>query len=97
MVKHASTKKLPLRDLITQIENKCRELNEHLKMDLGVNVNELHKATRPKRKKSPFPSIRSVCTTHERVLIAQKYAQQLCAEIDEYAKEIERRSAAPQV
>lgn len=97
MVKHASAAKLPLRDLISHIENKCRELNEHLKMDLGSNVGELHKLTRPKRKSSSFPSIRSVCTTHERVLTAHRYALELCAEIEDCAKEIQRRATARQV
>lgn len=93
MVKHATAQKLPLRDLLTQIENKCRELTEHLKMDLGANVAELHKLTRPKRKSSPYPSIRAVCTKHERLLQAHKYAMDLREQIDEYVREIEQRIA----
>lgn len=91
-VKNSQIAKLPLRDLVTQMENKCRELIEHLQMDLNPNVQEFHRLTRPKRKRSAFPSIRTVCNVSEKVRASEIYANELCEQLNEYISAIENRA-----
>lgn len=84
-------RRMPLRDLVTQSEHKCRELIEHLQMDLTPAVGELHRISRPKRKKSAFPSIRSVCNVSEKVRRSFEYARQVEIQIHNFVDAIESR------
>lgn len=85
--------RLPLRDLLTTSEHRCRELAEHLQMDLGPAIRELHRLTRTKRKHSPFPSIRSVSNAFEQVRHTFKYALRLVEKMEEGIAAIEQRAA----
>lgn len=84
-------RRMPLRDLVMQTEHKCRELIEHLQMDLTPAVNELHRISRPKRKKSAFPSIRSLCNVSEKVRRSFDYARQVELQIAQFVQAMEEK------
>lgn len=90
-MKNTRMSRLPLRDLLNHIEHRCRELIEHLQMDLTPMTNEVHKLTRPKRTRSAYPSIRTVCNTIERLNRSHEYAKQVTVQIEECIEAIEDR------
>src|SRR4051794_39650395 len=93
MAENTRLSRLPLRDLLHHAEHRCRELMEHLQMDLTPAVAELHRLTRPKRKKSSYPSVRSVSNVYERMRRSNEYAKQVQVQIEECVHAIENRVA----
>jgi hypothetical protein len=83
--------RLPLRDLLNHTEHRCRELIEHLQMDALPTAAELHRLTRPNRKKSSYPSMRSVCNLYERVRRSAEYSSKVSQRIDECLHAIDER------
>jgi uncharacterized protein (DUF2461 family) len=84
--------RLPLRDLLTQTEHRCRELAEHLQMDLAHAIRELRRLSRTKRKHSPYPTIRAVSNSYEQVRHTLLYAQKLVEGIEDCIAAIEQRA-----
>ncbi|MFO0946172.1 MAG: hypothetical protein U1D30_09540 [Planctomycetota bacterium] len=85
-------RRIPLREVLNHAEHRTRELVDHLRTDIAPTVTELHQLTRPKRKKSPYPSIRSVCNLEERLRHAVERAEQITAEIEACIAAIEERA-----
>jgi hypothetical protein len=77
---------MPLRDLLNQMEHRVREFQEHINLDLHQACEELHQMTRPKRRKSSFPTIRNISNGYERFAHALRYADKLMEGIEENAK-----------
>lgn len=92
MSKLATMRRLPLRDLLNQMEHRCRELQEHLKMDLVPAAENMQELSRPKRKKSAYPTMRQLSNGYETFAHALKYAQRLTVGLDEGLKSIEERA-----
>jgi hypothetical protein len=85
--------KLPLRDLLNIVERHCRELAEHLQMDLNPSVSELHELSRTKRKRSHYPAMRAVSNAYEKLAHSYRYAVSLTEKIEECVTAIEQRIA----
>ena len=85
--------RLPLRDLLNHVEHRCRELTEHLQLDLVQSSKELHNLTRTTRRKSGYPSLRTVYHGCEKLHRAFAHAQDLTGEIEDCIAAIERRAA----
>jgi hypothetical protein len=82
---------MPLRDLLNALEHRVRELHEHLNMDLMTASDEVHQLTRPKRRKSSYPTIRNISNGCERYFHALRYADKMLEEIDEGLMLMEER------
>lgn len=83
--------RLPLRDLLNHIEHRCRELTDHLQMDMAPMFGELTQLSRPKRQRSHFPTVRTMTNATERMKRSVDYAATLCQPIDECIAAIEQR------
>lgn len=94
MIDVTRIRKLPLRDVVNHLEHRCRELMDHLQADLNPTVAELHKLTRPTRKKSAYPSLRIVCNVVERLRRSSDYADKLGGEIEECVRAVEDRAGS---
>lgn len=95
MAEISRLRKSPLRDVVNHVEHKSRDLVDHLRTDTVPIVGELHKLTRPKRKHSSYPTIRSVCIMQERLRRSHERSLQLTHEIEECVAAIEDRLAQP--
>ncbi len=51
------TRRLPLRDLLTDAEKRSRDVAEHLLTTWLARVADLRELSRPVRRKSPYPSL----------------------------------------
>lgn len=87
-------RRLPVRDLVNQADHKIRELLEHIQMDVTPTVAECHKLSRPIRRRSAYPSVRSLCNVYERLKKSHEYAQQLIRQIDGYVEIIDEKMKA---
>lgn len=90
-IEHSRLRRIPLRDVLNHVEHRMRELVEHLRTDVSPAVHELHQLTRPKRKKSPYPSIRSICNVQERLRRSHERSLEISQEIEECVAAIEDR------
>lgn len=84
-------KKLPVRQLITQVTQKTRELRDHVHDDVSRKAEDLVDLSRPFRKKSAFPTVRTLRNAFLRLQDAQERARQISLQIDEYFAAIEDR------
>lgn len=91
MADQSRLRRMPLRDLLNHMDLRCRELLEHIQMDVTPIVAEFHKISRPVRKKSAYPSIRSICNVHERLRKSHEYAENMSRSIEETLQAIEDR------
>lgn len=87
----SNLRNLPLRDVLAQLEHRCRELIEHLQMDLTQSISEIHDLTRPVRRKSAYPAIRTVCNSFEKLRKSHEYARQIAERIEEGMAVIEEK------
>lgn len=92
MTKLDVSRPMPLREVVNHVEHSCRELQEHLQMDLTTTADELNQLTRPRRRKSAYPTIRNVSNTVEQAGVAIRYGQQLAAQLEEGIAIIEKRA-----
>jgi hypothetical protein len=84
-------KRLPLRDLLNHVDRRCRELVEHLTMDTVTVCAELHDTSRAKRKKSSFPTVRTLVNQYDKVRKTLEYASNLQNEILECSAVIQSK------
>ena len=82
---------MPLRDLLNQLEHRVRELQEHMIGDLSKSIDHLHSSSRPKRRKSAYPSLRNVSNSFEKYCHDLRYAEKLSDGIDEGLRALESR------
>ena len=83
--------RLPLRDVIHEVDHRLREINEHLQMDLAPAVGDLHRLSRPKRKKSAYPAVRSVWNGVDKIRRSFEYAKKQHMEIEECVNAIQAK------
>jgi hypothetical protein len=84
-------KEMPLRDVINSLEHRIRELLEHLNLDVAQSCDEMHQLTRPKRRKSSYPTIRNLSNGYEKYAHALRYADRMVEGIDEALAVLESR------
>ena len=76
-------KEMPLRDVLNNLEHRIRELLEHLHLDVAQACDEMHQLTRPRRRKSAYPTIRNLSNGYEKYAHALRYADRMVDGIDE--------------
>jgi hypothetical protein len=76
-------KEMPLRDVLNNLEHRIRELLEHLNLDVAQSCEEMHQLTRPKRRRSAYPTIRNLSNGYEKYAHALRYADRMVEGIDE--------------
>jgi hypothetical protein len=84
-------KELPLRDVLNSLEHRIRELMEHLNLDVSQSCDEMHQLTRPKRRKSVYPTIRNLSNGYEKYAHALRYADRMVEGIEEGLAVLESR------
>ena len=84
-------KELPLRDVLNSLEHRIRELMEHLNLDVQQSCDEMHQLTRPKRKRSSYPTIRNLSNGYEKYAHALRYADRMVEGIEEGLAVLEAR------
>jgi hypothetical protein len=91
MTKNVPLRSMPLRDLVNQLEHRIRELHEHLSLDMSKAAEEMHQLSRPKRRKSAYPTIRNVSNGYEQFSHSVRYASKLAEGIDDGLAVLESR------
>jgi len=84
-------KEMPLRDVLNSLEHRIRELLEHLNLDVAQSCDELHQLTRPKRRKSAYPTIRNLSNGFEKYAHALRYADRMIEDIEEALSVLDAR------
>ena len=82
---------LPLRDLLQTLEKSVRELSDHMGLDMVAAAAEFHDLTRPKRKRSAFPTLHNVSNSSEKWAFAIRYSDRLLDNIDDGLKALDAR------
>jgi hypothetical protein len=85
---------MTLRDLLTDVEKKARDLADDLGINLLSRVEDLHDLSRPLRRKSHYPTMLALHNAVEKVLTAHQETDQaletLTAELDEIREHARR-------
>jgi len=84
-------KEMPLRDVLNSLEHRIRELLEHLTLDVSQSCDEMHHLTRPKRRKSAYPTIRNLSNGYEKYAHTLRYADRMIEGIEEALAVLEGR------
>ena len=82
---------LPLRDLLQQLEKTVRELHDHLALDTNSAMEEFHELTRPKRKRSGYPTLHHLSNGYEKWAFAVRYSDRLLGPVDEGLQALDAR------
>lgn len=85
-------KRIPLRDLLHHLDHLCREVSEHAQKDLIPATAELYKLTRANRKRSAYPSLRTVYNACERLIQSHQYAGKMVAAMEESLRIAEEKA-----
>jgi hypothetical protein len=62
-----SFRRLPLRDLLTDAEKRCRDLAEHMHVTWLARVSDLRELSRPVRRRSHYPTLLALLNALEKV------------------------------
>jgi hypothetical protein len=88
-----SFRRLPLRDLITDAEKRCRDLAEQLHVTWLGRANDLHELSRPVRRRSHYPTLLALLNAyqkldevHQEATRMLDYLEQELDEIREHAR-----------
>jgi hypothetical protein len=78
------TRRLPLRDLLTDAEKRTRDLTVHMDKTWMGGVTDLRSLSRPSRKRSHYPTLVALQNAIQKVVqIEQETEDQLAALLDE--------------
>ena len=91
MSKNLPMASLPLRDLLQQLEKGVRELHEHISLDAVRAGEELHDLTRPKRKRSSYPSLHNVSNAYEKWAFALRYGDKMLGNFEDGLQALDAR------
>jgi len=86
MALEKSFRRLPLRDLMTDAEKRSRDLVEYFNTTWLAQANELRDFSRPTRKKSHFPTLKSLKHSLDRLI---QVDQDTAVLIDHLSQELE--------
>jgi len=86
MALEKSFRRLPLRDLMTDAEKRTRDLVEYFNTTWLAQANELRDFSRPTRKKSHFPTLKSLKNSLDRLI---QVDQDTAVLIDHLSQELE--------
>jgi hypothetical protein len=81
-----SFRRLPLRDLMTDAEKRTRDLAEHINTTWLAQTTDLRDLSRPVRKKSHFPTLKSLKNALDRLI---QVDQETAVLIDHLGQELE--------
>src|SRR5689334_13129719 len=87
-----SLRRLPLRQLLTMAEKCARDMGEHLNSELLTQVADFRDLSRPVRRKSSFPSVRTVRHSLDKLLRIGDELNRLGTALQEQLVEIRERS-----
>jgi hypothetical protein len=90
------TRRMPLRQLLTHSEKCARDLIEHLRATLGPNLAEFRELSRPVRRRSSYPTMRTMGNSLRKVQKAGEEAHQMAEYLQERLKEIAKHGQREQ-
>jgi hypothetical protein len=84
--------RIPLRQLLTMAEKSSRDVAERLHTDLLTQVADFRDLSRPVRRRSSYPSMRSLAHSLEKLLKIGEEVNRLAAILEVQLTEIRERS-----
>jgi hypothetical protein len=92
MLTEKSTRRMPLRQLLTHSEKCSRDLAEHIKTGLIHILLEYRELTRPVRRRSSYPTLLMLRNALRKVEQAREEARQMVEYLHERLEEIKSHS-----
>jgi hypothetical protein len=86
------SRRLPLRQLLTQSEKSCRELLEHVHATLLPRIADFRELSRPVRRRSHYPTMVSLQNALKKLREAGNEAQAMAERLYEQLEDIHERA-----
>lgn len=88
MPNNSPSRRLPLRDLLTDVEKRSRDLVEHMHSDWMGQAGELRDLSRPVRKRSHYPTLLSLLNCLNHLIETSEETEKIIARLTEQLEEI---------
>jgi C4-dicarboxylate-specific signal transduction histidine kinase len=81
-------RRLPLRDLLTDAEKRCRDLGEHFHVTWLARAVDLHDLSRPLRRRSHYPTLLALLNALQKLLQTSDETEALVEYLNRELEEI---------
>jgi hypothetical protein len=88
MAMNKPLRRLPLRDLLTEVDKRSRDLAEHLNVTWLALAEELRELSRPIRKRSHYPTLLALLNCLNQLLETSVETEEKIAHLDQRLEEI---------
>ncbi len=85
-----TTRRMPLRQLLTHSEKCTRDLIEHLRSSLGPLLSEFRELSRPVRRRSSYPTLMTVRNALRKMEKASEETREMADYLRQRLEEIQR-------